>query len=197
MATEFRIVEEAKKQMAMHPKKFALWLFMVSVIMIFGAFTSAYIVRQAEGNWMLFDLPSMFWVTTGIILLSSLTMHWTYVSVKAGNTEAAKIAIIVTLLLGVTFLLGQLWAYRQLVDNGIHFVNATSSGISGSFLYVISGFHGLHIISGVIVLGFAMTSIFKLRVHPHNLTPLEMCATYWHFLGGLWLYLFVFLLLNR
>lgn len=197
MAAEFKIVEEAKRQMAMHPKKFALWLFMVSVIMVFGAFTSAYIVRQAEGNWMVFEMPSMFWVTTGIILLSSLTMHWAYVSVKAGNSEAARIAITITLLLGVAFLLGQLVAYRQLIGNGIHFVNATSGGISGSFLYVISGFHGLHIVSGVIVLAFSMTSIFKLRVHPQNMTPLEMSATYWHFLGGLWLYLFVFLLLNR
>ena len=197
MAAEFKIVEEAKKQMAMHPKKFALWLFMVSVIMIFGAFTSAYMVRQGEGNWMVFDLPSMFWVTTGIILLSSLTMHWTYLSVKAGNTEAARIAIIITMLLGLAFLVGQVLAYTQLLDNDIHFVNATASEISGSFLYVISGFHGLHIVSGVIVLAFAMTSIFRFRVHAQNLTPLEMCATYWHFLGGLWLYLFVFLLLNR
>lgn len=197
MAGELRIVEEAKKQMAMHPKKFALWLFMVSVIMVFGAFTSAYIVRQAEGNWMVFDMPSMFWFTTGVIMLSSVTMHWAYRSVKRDNNGAARIAMAITLVLGICFLAGQWLAWGQLLENGIHFVNASSGAISGSFLYVISGLHGLHIVSGMIFLAVVMASVFQFRVHSQNSTQVEMCATYWHFLDGLWLYLFVFLLLNR
>ena len=76
MATDIRIVEEADEQMAMHPKKFALWLFIGSVVMVFAALTSAYMVRQADGNWMLFDLPNLFWITSVIILVSSGTMHW-------------------------------------------------------------------------------------------------------------------------
>ncbi len=197
MATEIRIIEEARKQMAMHPKKFALWLFMVSVVMVFGAFTSAYYVRRAEGNWMVFDLPSTFWVTTSIIIISSVTMHLTYVAVKRDDHRVARLTIAATLILGLAFLVGQFMAYGQLVSGGIHFVNSTSSAISGSFLYVISGVHALHIISGVIVLAVMMKSIFSMRVHSQNMTPVEMCTTYWHFLGGLWLYLFVFLLLNR
>ena len=91
MATEIRIVEEAKSQLSMHPKKFALWLFIVTVIMIFAALTSAYIVRQADGNWVIFELPRLFLVTTAIILFSSVTMHWAYLSVKKDNLDAAKI----------------------------------------------------------------------------------------------------------
>jgi cytochrome c oxidase subunit III len=197
MASEFKIVEEAKRPLSMHPKKFALWLFMVSVIMIFGALTSAYIVRQADGNWLFFELPALFKINTLVIFLSSLTMHWAYISAKRDNLEMTKLAASLTLLLGLAFLVGQLLAYAQLVENGIHLVNRESSAVSGSFLYIISGLHGVHIISGLIFIIVLIVSVFKLRVHSRALTQIEMCVTYWHFLGALWLYLFVFLLLNR
>jgi cytochrome c oxidase subunit III len=197
METQMKLVEEAKKQQAMHPKKFGLWIFMVSVVMIFGAWTSAYIVRQAEGNWLVFDLPAMFWMNTVVILLSSGTMHWAYVSAKRDQIERAKLAISITLILGLTFLVGQWLAWGKLVENGVYFVNRDSSGVSGSFLYVISGFHGLHIISGLIFLLVVLVAVFRFRVHSKRLLQIELCTTYWHFLDGLWLYLFVFLLLNR
>lgn len=197
MAAEIKIVEEARKQMSMHPKKFALWLFMVSVIMVFGALTSAYIVRQAEGNWLDFEIPAIFWVNTAIILSSSMTMHWAYLSAKKDNLEATKMAISITTVLGVAFLAGQWIGWAQLVRDGIHFVGRDSSAISGSFLYVISGLHGFHLISGVIFLIVVLLSVFKFRVHSKNLIQIEMCTTYWHFLDALWLYLFAFLLLNR
>jgi cytochrome c oxidase subunit III len=193
MATEIRIVEEAKKPLSMHPKKFALWLFIVTVIMIFAALTSAYIVRQSDGNWVLFELPNLFLITTGVILLSSATMHWAYVSVKKDNLESAKLAIGVTTILGLTFLVGQYLAWGQLVKNSIHLVGNPS----GSFVYIISGLHGLHIVGGLVFLIVVFVSIFQLKIHSKNLLRIEMCATYWHFLGVLWLYLFVFLLFNR
>lgn len=197
MATEIKIVEEAKKPIGMNPKKFALWLFMVSVIMIFGALTSAYIVRQAEGNWLDFDMPPMFWITTGIILLSSFTMHWAYFAVKKDKLETAKVAMSITVVLGIAFLIGQFLGWQQLVANGVYLVSRESSGVSGSFLYIISGLHGLHVISGVIVLLVMLIFVFRVKVHSRNLAPIEMCTTYWHFLDGLWLYLFLFLILNR
>jgi cytochrome c oxidase subunit III len=197
MAAEFKIVEEAPTQASVHPKKFALWLFMVSVIMVFGAFTSAYIVRQAEGNWMDFAMPSMFWVTTIIILVSSGTMHWAYLAVKRDNIEMAKVAISITTVLGVAFLVGQLMGWSELINEGVHFVGRDGSGVSGSFLYVISGVHGVHVISGVIFLLFVLVAVFRFKAHSKSLLRIEMCATYWHFLDVLWLYLFVFLLLNR
>jgi cytochrome c oxidase subunit 3 len=193
MATELRIVEEAKKPISMHPKKFALWIFLVTVIMIFAALTSAYIVRQSDGNWMLFELPNLFLATTGIILVSSATMHWAYLSVKKDNLEAAKLAIALTTVLGISFLIGQYLAWGELVKNSVYLVGNPS----GSFVYIISGLHGVHIVGGIIFLLIVFVSIFQLKVHSKNLLRIEMCATYWHFLGGLWLYLFVFLLLNR
>jgi cytochrome c oxidase subunit III len=194
---ELKIVEEAKKQAGMNPRKFALWLFMVSVIMIFGALTSAYIVRQAEGNWLAFDMPVMFWITTGIILTSSFTMHWAYLAARKDNLETAKVAMSITMVLGVAFLVGQFLGWQELVANGVYLVGRDATGVSGSFLYVISGLHGAHVISGVIVLIFVTVAIFKLKVNSKKLSQIEMCTTYWHFLDGLWLYLFLFLLLNR
>jgi cytochrome c oxidase subunit III len=193
MAADIRIVEEAKKPLSMHPKKFALWLFLVTVLMIFAALTSAYIVRQADGNWVIFELPNLFLVTTGIILASSVTMHWAYISVKKSNLESAKLAIGLTTVLGTSFLVGQYMAWGQLVKNSIYLVGNPS----GSFVYIISGLHGLHIIGGLVFLLVVFVSIFQVKIHSKNMLRIEMCATYWHFLGGLWLYLFVFLLLNR
>ncbi len=193
MAAEIRIVEEANKPMAMHPKKFALWIFIASVIMIFAALTSAYIVRQSDGNWLMFDLPDSFWITSVIILISSGTMHWAYLAAKRDNLEGTKLAISITTILGVAFLVGQYIAWGDLVKRNVYFVGNPS----GSFVYVLSGLHGLHIIGGVIFLLVVLVATFRFRVHSKNLAQIEMCATYWHFLDGLWLYLFVFLLLNR
>jgi len=193
MATEIRIVEEANKPLAMHPKKFALWIFIASVLMIFAALTSAYIVRQADGNWMMFDLPDSFWITSAIILVSSGTMHWAYWAAKKDNLAVTKIAISITSALGLAFLIGQYVAWGDLVERNVYFVGNPS----GSFVYVLSGLHGLHIVGGVIFLLVVLVATFRFKVHSKSLDQIEMCATYWHFLDGLWLYLFVFLLLNR
>jgi cytochrome c oxidase subunit 3 len=193
MATELKIVEEASKPLAMQPKRFALWIFIASVIMLFAALTSAYMVRQADGNWLLFDLPSTFWTTTIIILISSATMHWAYLAAKRDNIAAAKVAISITSVLGVAFLVGQFLAWSELVQRNVYFVGNPS----GSFVYVLSGLHGLHIVGGVVFLLVVLVATFRYKVHAKSLSQIEMCATYWHFLDGLWLYLFVFLLLNR
>ncbi|MTI27458.1 cytochrome c oxidase subunit 3 [Fulvivirga kasyanovii] len=193
MTSELKLVEDPKKPLSMNPKKFALWLFMVTVVMIFAALTSGYIVRQAEGNWVMFELPFEMWVTTGIILLSSATMHWAYLEAKKDNLERVKLAISVTTVLGVLFLVGQFYVWGALVDSEVYLVGNPS----GSFLYVLSGLHGLHIVSGVIFLIIVLISTFKYKVHSKSLNQIQMCTTYWHFLDALWIYLFVFLLLNH
>jgi cytochrome c oxidase subunit 3 len=197
MAVEIKIVEEAPKQLGMNPKKFATWLFLVSIGMLFAALTSAYLVRQAEGNWMIFDLPSLFTVNTVVILLSSLTMHGAVTAARKDKHEMVKVWLGTTLALGVAFLIGQWMAFVQLVDQHVNLVGLNASGVSASFLYLITGLHGAHIIGGVVFLCIVLVSAYKLKVHSGNMLRLEMCATYWHFLDGLWLYLFVFLLLNR
>jgi cytochrome c oxidase subunit 3 len=189
-AVDFKIVEEPKRPLAMHPKKFGLWLFMASVFILFMAFTSAYIVRRAEGNWQLFELPSLFTYSTIVILLSSVTMQWTYFSVKRNQLVNAKNMIVLTSLAGVVFLVLQWLGWRDLVDQSIHLVGNPS----GSFLYIITGLHAAHIISAIVFLLVGLANALRNRFNPNQI---EMCTTYWHFLGVLWLYLFVFLTLLR
>lgn len=193
MNKEIELQNEPVQPLSMHPQKFALWLFIVSVIMIFAAFTSAYIVRKGEGNWLDFELPAIFYYTSAIIVLSSITMQWAYYSAKKDNLDMLKIALVLTSVLGVSFLVGQFLAWGKLVDMQVYWVGNPS----GSFLYVLTGVHGLHLISGVIFLIIVLVLTFKYEVHSKSLVRIEMCATYWHFLGALWLYLFFFLSFNH
>jgi Heme/copper-type cytochrome/quinol oxidase, subunit 3 len=190
---DLKIVEEPKRTLSMHPKKFAMWLFLASVMMLFMALTSAYIVRQAEGNWVFFELPSLFYITSVIIVVSSITMQLAYWSAKKDNLERVKLMVTFTTILGVAFLIGQYLGWKELVVNRIFLVGNPS----GSFVYVITGLHAVHLISAVVFLFIVLYSTFKFKVHSKNMAQIEMCTTYWHFLGGLWLYLFVFLILYR
>ena len=190
---DLRIVEEAKKPQAMNPKKFALWLFMTSVIMMFGAWTSAYLVKRGDAGWAEIIMPGQFYVNTVIVALSSVTMIWAYRLAKHDKIAQLKIALSVTTLLGILFLMGQYVAYTEMISLKQHF---TGSNVSHSFLWVLPAVHGVHIVSGLIFLLIVLSNVFQYKVHSKRLNQLEMCATYWHFLGGLWLYLFIFLILN-
>ena len=190
---EFKIVEEPKNPLAMNPKKFGMWLFIGSVVMLFASLTSAYIVRQAEGNWLFFELPGILTISTGVILLSSVTMQLAFWEAKKDNLQRVKALVTITTVLGVAFLVLQFYGWKALVAAQVYLVGNPS----GSFLYVITGLHGFHIISAIIYLLIVLVSTFRFKVHSKNLLQIEMCTTYWHFLGGLWLYLFVFLLLYR
>ena len=193
MTTDFKIVEEPKKPLAMHPKKFAMWIFVASVGMLFASLTSAYIVRQAEGNWLFFNLPDLLYWTSGVIIVSSVTMQMAYYAAKKDMLDRVKSLVIITMVLGTFFLIGQVFAWRELVAQSVYFVGNPS----GSFLYVLTGLHGLHIVSAIIYLILVLVAAYRFKIHSRSLAQIEMCTTYWHFLGGLWLYLFIFLLLNR
>ena len=193
MERELKYIDMLDQPISMHPKKFALWLFLVTIVMIFAALTSAYIVRQAEGNWLEYELPEIFWVTSGIVVLSSFSLHWAYISAKKDNLMNLRIGMIITVILGVAFLIGQWYSWVALVDRNVFFVGNPA----GSFLYVFTGLHAAHLISGVIFLIIVLISAFRLKVHSQAMNTMEMATTYWHFLSGLWIYLFMFLLLNH
>ncbi len=193
MEQELKYVDLVEQPISMHPKKFALWLFMVTVVMIFAAMTSAYIVRQSEGNWLEYDLPQIFWYTSGIVVLSSVFLQYGYISAKKDNLIGLKIGLLGAVILGIAFLIGQWYSWVALVDEEVFFVGNPS----GSFLYVFTGLHALHLISGVIFLIIVLISSFSYQIHSKAMVRMEMATTYWHFLGGLWLYLFMFLLLNH
>lgn len=182
-----------RRAMGMNPSKFMVWLFIVTIVMLFAALTSAYIVKQSEGNWLYFDLPRIFWITTAIIMLSSISMQFAYWASGRDDFGKLKAFLIITILLGATFLVGQYYSWKQLVAMDVYFVGNPS----GSFLYVLTGLHAIHILSGLVFLLIVTVSAFRLKIHSKNKIKIEMCTTFWHFLGGLWLYLFLFLKINH
>ncbi|MDB5243494.1 MAG: cytochrome oxidase subunit, partial [Spirosoma sp.] len=96
LVNDISIIEEPQETLSMNPKKFILWLFIVSIIMLFAAMTSAYLVRRAEGNWLEYTVPAVFSYSSVVLVLSSLTIHWAYLAAKKDNFRSLRIAITVT-----------------------------------------------------------------------------------------------------
>ena len=186
-------LEEAPETLSMDPKKFILWGFIVTIIMLFASQTSAYLVRRAEGNWVEFAISQIFWYSTVVLIMSSISMHWAYLAAKKDNFNTLKIAISITFVLGLAFLGMQFEGWKDLVAQNIYFVGNPS----GSFFYVFTLLHGGHLITGLIVLCVTFIAAMRLKVHAKNLRRIEICTTYWHFLDILWVYLFAFLLYFR
>nr|WP_234736388.1 cytochrome c oxidase subunit 3 [Tellurirhabdus bombi] len=184
------IQEEPEETLSMNPKKFTLWLFIVSILMLFASMTSAYLVRRAEGNWLEFTIPAIFSYSTGVLIISSASMQWAYNAAKKDNFGVLKTAISITFVCGLLFLVMQYLGWRDLVAQNVYFVGNPS----GSFMYVFTGLHAFHLISGLFVLLFALRAAFNLKIHAKNLTQIEIANTYWHFLDILWIYLLGFLL---
>jgi cytochrome c oxidase subunit 3 len=187
-----QIIDE--REPGVEPKKFVLWLLLVSSIMLFAGFTSAYIVRRGEGEWVVFELPIMFMLNTGVVVLSSVFMQWAYIAAKKDELNQTKIGLGLAIVLGTLFCIMQYWGWSQMVYNSIYFGFANPSG---SFVYVITGLHMAHVIIGILYLVIIFTQTFRFKVHKKAIRGIAMCNTYWHFVGILWIYLYVFLLLNR
>ncbi len=189
MEAKADISQNQLQALRVNPKKFTLWLFIVSIVMIFISMTSAYIVKRSDGEWLIFDLPEALLYTTFVIIASSVAMHWAYLSAKNDSISNLKVGLILTLGLSLVFLAGQYYGWTQLVDRDVYFVG----NAAGSFVYVLTGLHAFHLISGIIFLIIVLISAWKYKVHSRSMLQIEMCTTYWHFLGGLWVYLYLFL----
>lgn len=181
-----------ENQYKVHPKKMVLWLFLVGIVMLFAGLTSAYIVKKGDPKgWVDVAMPSLFVVSTVLVVLSSATMQWAYHSAKTDEINRIKLALGLTLVLGLGFLASQLAAAQEMIDHGQYF---SGNAVSVSFIYVLAGLHFAHIAGGIIYLAVLWVSSFQLKVHKKNLLKISLCTTYWHFVGGLWVYLYLFLL---
>lgn len=174
-------------------KKSLLWVSMVSMVMIFASLTSAYIVRKEKGDWMQFDLPQLFYVSTAIILISSITMNWTLSAAKKNDFKNIKLASLITLLLGIAFIVSQFLAWVTLYEQKIVFAGMYSNA-SGSFMYVLTGLHLAHLLGGIIALFVVWIKSTQEKYNSENLLGIRLCAIFWHFLDILWIYLFLFLI---
>ncbi len=172
-----------------HPLKFALWVGCASLAMMFGGFTSAYVVRQAAGNWLEFQMPSIFLVSTSVIILSSITLQLSYYFFKKEQTTLYRGLLIATFALGILFIVLQYLGWQELAARGVEL----RRNPAGDFVYLVSGVHAAHVLGGLAVLAVALVHAFRLKKFtPKRKLRLELTLTYWHFVGLLWVYLVVF-----
>jgi cytochrome c oxidase subunit 3 len=168
--------------------------------MFFMSLTSAYIVRKGLGNdWQATPIPRVLWLNTLILLASSATIELA----RRRNSGAGPLSAearearfsswwTVTIALGLLFLAGQLFAWRQLAAAGMFLRTNPSS----SFFYLLTAAHGAHLIGGILALFYVAFRNWK-RSRITQETAADLAALYWHFMDGLWLFLFALLTLGR
>ncbi len=177
-------------------KKFNLWLGMIGMFMMFAALSSGFIVYTAGGadRGIKTMLPDAFVYSTLLIVASSITMQVAYVAAKKTRFTQQKLLLVATLLLGIGFFVIQVYAWGVLTSRGVVFVN---NNASQSFIYVFTGMHLAHILAGLIVLARALVGRIRGVNQVSNVFRMDLATLFWHFLGFLWIYIYVFLLLNQ
>lgn len=192
---EMAVENQSQEKPKIATEKVLLAIGIGSIVMLFAGLTSGYIVRQAEGNWKYFELPSVFYVSSIIILISSFTMQMAVRAVKKDDLAQVKSFILITLGLGLAFVFTQFLGWNELVKNDVYFADRLTP--SGSFFYVITGLHLAHLAFGLLGLIITGSKSIRERYNSKNYLGISLCGIYWHFLGGLWIYLFVFLAIYR
>lgn len=176
----------------LHPHKFAMWVAMASIIMMFAGLTSAFIVKSNLTGWRTIVMPKIFWVSTGVILLSSLTLHLALRGFKNREMQQYRRLMALTLLLGIGFVILQIIGFSELWAQNIRFKG--SSG-AGQFFYAITGLHALHVIGGVAALVVMLIRSLSGKTKLYSAVPVEVMSLYWHFVDLLWIYLLIFFLI--
>ena len=186
-------IEEKNKR----AKKMMLWFAIISLIMSFAAWTSAFIVSSSRPDWLKdFQLPDSFVISTIVIMISSLSFILAKRALKWQNQKATTIWLLVTLLLGTIFIFNQFNGFQQIINQGYNFTGPTSN-VTMSYIYLIAMVHILHVIVGLICLLVVIYNHFKQKYQTENMLGFELAATFWHFIDILWIYLFLFLYFVR
>lgn len=182
---------EARTSFPISKGRLAMWLLLTGITMLFAGLGSAYIVTSGTPWWQYVPLPSILWANTFVLLASSITIERTRTHIAYDRQGPARIWIALTGILGLGFLIGQLMAWQQLVDAGVYL----PSTLHSSFFYVLTGLHGLHLLGGITALGYIWVQIFRNRYSGRDHEPVSLTAMYWHFMDGLWVSVFLLLIL--
>ncbi len=182
---------QANGPQRIHRHKFTLWVAMGSMVMMFAGLTSAYIVKKNQSSWLEFNLPVLFWYSTAVILVSSFTIQMAVQAHKAREMGKYRALITLTALLGLAFLVMQIMGFLDLESNNIALTGSRSNS-AASFLLVITGLHMLHVLGGVVAILFIFIRAYNSQEKAGSSLPVELAATYWHFVDVLWIYLFIF-----
>ena len=188
-------MERTPQQKASRP---LLYIGLASIGMAFAGLTSGYVVTRsslvAANNWQTILLPNWFYLSTIAVVLSSIIMRTAQKRVVGGAKPTAAVAAV--LVLGVLFAVFQVLGWADLIEQKIYFTGEGSKP-EASWLYVITWFHWLHVLSGIIVLLLMLVRSTSGYYVGANVLRFTLGAQFWHFLGFLWLYLLGFLLILR
>src|ERR1700728_4570239 len=177
----------ADRQAHAHAARSGIWVAIFAITMSFAAFTSALMVRQASGDWKHIALPPAIYLNTVALLISSITLEMARSRASSGSRPEMRNALPwvgVTLVLGLAFVAGQYFVWRQLAAQGLYLATTSNS----SFFYVFTVMHALHVLGGIVALTYLIAQITSRQGRP-RWSLFEGAATYWHFMGVLWLYL--------
>ena len=169
-----------------------MMLGLAAILMLFAAFTSAYVVRKGlSDDWQTTAFPGILWLNSMVLLASSFTLEkarrWRQVQARFQGWWWATTG------LGMIFLMGQILAWQELVAGGVYL----NSNPSSSFFYLLTGTHAVHLLGGVMALLYLSWKVWQRNSGGLGATALGVTALYWHFMDGLWIYLFLLLLIGR
>ena len=174
-------------------KKMMLWFGIISLIMSFAGWTSAFVVSSSRPDWLAdFKMPNAFVISVVLIVVSSITLFLAKKTLKSGNTQMTSVYLMVTFLLGIGFVINQFIGFQEIINAGYNFTGPTSN-ITMSYIYLIAMVHILHVVAGLICLMVVIYNHFKQKYSADNMLGLELASTFWHFVDILWVYLFGFL----
>ena len=186
---------QQEEKLNLGAKKFNMWIFIFTSFMFFAALTSGFIVYSGgRGRGLHLILPQAFIYSTTCILLSSVTLFFAQKAAKRLQFGKQRLFLGLTIALGILFFILQFYAWGALIKMGVYF---TSNNASQSFIYVFTGAHLVHILAGVVLLTNALWGSYKNVPQVKNLYKMELSSIFWHFVDIIWIYLYVFLLLNQ
>lgn len=191
--------DHGAKRFSTQRYRITIWVVLAAVGMTFAALTSAYtyIALSSGTDWRPLAIPGQLWVSTGLILVSSVTFRAARKSLTRGSDKGYSRWLLLTLVLGLGFLGSQLLAWRQLVAQGVYLATTLHS----SFFYFLTGVHGIHLLGGILALDYLL---LRTRHRRNNMdaemkrqAAASLVSVYWHFMDGLWIFLFLLLFLWR
>jgi cytochrome c oxidase subunit 3 len=159
--------------------------------MLFAGLSSAFIVLHGVPTWQNITVPRLVWGNTLVLIASSIAVEFARSAIRKDQQGVFRQWLGISGFLGVIFLVGQFFVWRQLVHAGVYL----STTIHSSFFYLLTGAHALHLAGGLIGFGIVMQRAFANRLSAANHEPLKVWALYWHFMDVVWIYCFVLLLL--
>ena len=187
------LTEGTREEKRDRSKKMMLWFGIISLIMSFAGWTSAFVVSSSRPDWLAdFQMPNAFTISVVLIIASSITLFLAKRSLKNNNRQMTSVFLILTFLLGIGFIINQFIGFQEIINAGYNFTGPTSN-ITMSYIYLIAMVHILHVVAGLICLMVVIYNHFKQKYSADNMLGLELASTFWHFVDILWIYLFGFL----